>query len=380
MRKKLPVLAVLLLFSIAAYAEIGDWYISPSIVYTDDDGDRRLDDSVAGGEFRIGWQWKEKYALEGNLGYHDIDGWPSWPDVTERESQEFLDLGLNVVRSNNPDGLFSPYVLLGAGYLGTETANGVSDSTATGTAGLGFKLRFGRSRWAMRGEWRMRHAFSDSLTDQMASVGVMYTFGEKAPVMVLAADPESIIEPDTDQDGVADLADACAGTPYGVAVDAAGCTKDSDLDGISEDRDLCAGTHPGVKVDAAGCEIVELKTVYFATNSAELDERTRQKLDESAEILARHPNLAVEIGGHADSRGTDEYNMALSIRRAEAVRDYLAQKGIDADNLTVRGYGETRPIASNETLLGQSDNRRVELKALQGQIRALLPESPYLYE
>ena len=112
MRIKLPLLAMILMAPLAVQAEIGDWYISPAIVYTDDDGDRRLDDSVGGGEFRIGWQWKEKYSFEGNIGYHNIDGWPSFPAVTERESQEFLDLGVNLVRTNNPDGLFRPTFFL----------------------------------------------------------------------------------------------------------------------------------------------------------------------------------------------------------------------------------------------------------------------------
>ena len=188
--------------------------------------------------------------------------------------------------------------------------------------------------------------------------------------MATAAEPETYAAPDTDGDGVADAADACAGTPYGVAVDAAGCTKDSDNDGVSEDRDRCAGTHAGVNVDADGCEIIRLKPVFFATNSAELDERAKQKLDESITILARHPDLEVEVGGHADSRGTDEYNMALSVRRAEAVRAYLELKGVKAANLTVRGYGESRPVASNETAFGQSENRRVELKTFDRQLSA----------
>ena len=375
MRIKLPLLAMILMAPLAVQAEIGDWYISPAIVYTDDDGDRRLDDSVGGGEFRIGWQWKEKYSFEGNIGYHNIDGWPSFPAVTERESQEFLDLGVNLVRTNNPDGLFSSYVLFGAGYLGSETDLGVSDSSPTGTAGVGFKLRFGQSRWSMRGEWRLRHAFDNEnrFTDQMASLGLLYTFGDGGAriVMATAAD-ESVtyVDPDTDGDGVVDPADACAGTPYGVAVDAAGCTRDSDKDGVSEDRDLCAGTFAGASVDADGCEIIKLKPVFFATESADLDERAKQKLDESIEILARHPNLEVEIGGHADSRGTEEYNMALSVRRAEAVRTYLELKGVKPTNLTVRGYGESKPVASNETAFGQSENRRVELKTFEGQLSA----------
>jgi OOP family OmpA-OmpF porin len=346
----------------------GKWYVSQLAVYTDDDDDRRLDDSIAGGEFRLGWKWTDTFALEGNLGYHRIDGWPEWPAVRQRQSQDFLDLGVNLVSSFNTQGNYSPYLLVGAGYLGTETELGTTDSSPTGTAGFGLKVRFGDSPWSLRTEWRMRYAFGgdNSYNDQLASLGVRYSFGGSSGsgLALAAAVPESAPAPDSDGDGVANNLDACPNTPLGVPVNPAGCPQDSDVDGVADHRDRCAGTKAGVRVDDQGCDIIELKPVYFEIESAVLSAYAKRVLDEAASILASNANVQVEIGGHADSSGPEDYNMKLSVRRAEAVRQYLEQAGVDSKRLTVRGYGESQPIASNETILGRADNRRVELKVL----------------
>ena len=342
---RLLAVATLALASSAAYADASDWYIAPSLVYTDDDGDRRLDDSVGGGEIRIGWKWNDKYALEGNFGYHNIDGWPSWPAVTERQSQEFLDIGLNLLRTSNPDARFSSYVMFGAGYLGTETDLGATNSSPTATAGVGFKLRFGASRWALRGEYRWRHAFDDnSLTDQMTSLGLQYSFGDTSRSPILAA---AVSQPQ----------------PEAIAVH----DNDSDDDGVLDGPDRCPGTAPGVEVDLDGCEIqtgLESQSIYFGFDSDAVLHTPGQMLDEAAAALKRDPNLRIEIAGHTDARGSEDYNMELSLRRANAVRQYLEQAGVDPDNMTVRGHGESHPAASNETANGLSQNRRVEIQVV----------------
>ena len=82
--------------------------------------------------------------------------------------------------------------------------------------------------------------------------------------------------------------------------------------------------------------------------------------------MQKNPQLQlVEVQGHCDIRGGHEYNMGLSQRRAEAVRDYLVSKGIEASKLVARGYGLTRPIADNTTKEGMSQNRRVEFVIMQ---------------
>ena len=88
-------------------------------------------------------------------------------------------------------------------------------------------------------------------------------------------------------------------------------------------------------------------------------------LDEVVKVLKKNPGLRVEFGGHTDSVGTAAYNMKLSQRRANAVKAYLVNMGIDAQRLSTAGYGLTKPVASNDTVEGRSLNRRVEIKPIR---------------
>jgi OOP family OmpA-OmpF porin len=87
-------------------------------------------------------------------------------------------------------------------------------------------------------------------------------------------------------------------------------------------------------------------------------------LNQAAALLQKHERVVVEVAGHTDSKGSEEYNQGLSERRANAVKDYLNSKGVRASRLTARGYGESRPVASNDTDEGRAENRRVELIVL----------------
>lgn len=361
---KLTILAVFSVLPWAAQADKGDWYVSPSVAYFDDDGDRLIDDGVAGGQIQVGREMSRHFSLEGLLGYHDIDGFPG---------QEHLELGLNAIGNFRPDKTFSPYVLGGIGFLQADVGEpsfgglppaGDTASDFTATAGLGLKINFGDGPWALRTEWRLRREFGDDLTDQIGSVGIQYTFGDRraaAPAAAIAAAPGA--DRDTDNDGVVDQDDLCPGTPRGVPVDENGCVPDSDGDGVTDDRDACPNTMAGVEVDSNGCEVIRPQPIYFDIDSAELVEQSQRKLDAFASVLKRHPGVTVDVAGFADSSGAEEYNLALSQRRAEAVRAYLERAGIAASRLSAQGYGESRPVASNDSALGRFWNRRVELQA-----------------
>jgi len=328
---KLLPLAGFVLVSLAAQADEGDWYISPSIAYFDDDGDRLIDDSVAGGQIQVGKEMSERFSLEGLLGYHDIDGF---------SGQEHLEIGLNAIRKFRPDSLFSPYAIGGLGYLradaglpdfGGVPTGGSTSSSVTATAGLGLQVNFSDSPWSLRAEYRLRHAFdSTGLTDQIASLGIQYSFGGGSDSSIPAA----------------------ASAPEPVAY------QDSDQDGVTDDRDRCPGTVAGAKVDSNGCEIpeiIDLKNIYFGFDSDVIHPASRRLLDHSASILLRHPDLQLEIAGYSDTLGPERYNMELSQRRAESVRAYLEQAGVNPANLTVRGYGESNSAT-------HAANRRVELR------------------
>ena len=204
---------------------------------------------------------------------------------------------------------------------------------------------------------------------------------------------------DTDGDGVVDSMDKCPATPAGRKVNADGCELDSDGDGVVDGADKCPGTPGGRKVNAEGCELdsdgdglldgvdkcptvfaktadgcplpvaapvpavprkLVLEGVNFDTGKAKLREDAYPVLDEAAEGLKQWGDVKVEIGGYTDSKGSEKFNRMLSQARAEAVRIYLIGKGISGERLTAKGYGESNPVADNNTEEGRFKNRRVE--------------------
>ncbi|MBI4364651.1 MAG: OmpA family protein, partial [Candidatus Latescibacteria bacterium] len=185
---------------------------------------------------------------------------------------------------------------------------------------------------------------------------------------------------DSDGDGVWDGTDQCAGTPTGCRVNPNGCQTDSDQDGVCDGLDQCPDTPETAKVDRGGCPIVvneketqlletgmiRLQNVNFDTGKATIRPESQGALNEVGNILARWPDLRIEIGGHTDSRGGAQRNLELSRSRAQAVLDYLLDRfpELDPKQFTAAGYGLTRPIADNGTELGRAQNRRVEFKVL----------------
>jgi len=182
---------------------------------------------------------------------------------------------------------------------------------------------------------------------------------------------------DSDGDGVFDGLDKCADTPAGARVDATGCPLDGDGDGVFDGLDKCPDTVAGAKVDFYGCEIKVMEyeflskrklelSVHFKSGSTNLAKDSETLLNDVGDILVKWEKVNVEIGGHTDSSGSDALNLKLSQKRAEAVRDYLLKHfpAISSGRLIAKGYGETQPVADNNTKEGKEKNRRVEVKVL----------------
>jgi outer membrane protein OmpA-like peptidoglycan-associated protein len=187
---------------------------------------------------------------------------------------------------------------------------------------------------------------------------------------------------DSDRDGVCDGLDQCPDTPSGTTVDAKGCpnVKDSDNDGVPDDKDQCPDTPANLRVDKDGCPIevietektlmetgmIRLEDVHFVTAKADIMDDDKPRLDTVGQVLLRWPQLRIEIGGHADWRGTRPYNQRLSEQRVESVLNYLLQRfpALKREQYTTRGYGEDKPIADNRTDQGMAKNRRVEFVVL----------------
>jgi outer membrane protein OmpA-like peptidoglycan-associated protein len=177
---------------------------------------------------------------------------------------------------------------------------------------------------------------------------------------------------DSDRDGVPDGIDKCPNTQSGTEVDTAGCQRasDADGDGVDDTKDKCPGTASGTRVDAAGCPIlfteartpVVLRGVTFETGRSALKPDSYTILDIVAASLIANPDIKIEIGGHTDNTGSAATNLRLSQARADAVRAYLATKGVALDRMVARGFGPEQPVAPNTSAAGRAQNRRVELR------------------
>ncbi|MCC6202993.1 MAG: OmpA family protein [Gammaproteobacteria bacterium] len=146
--------------------------------------------------------------------------------------------------------------------------------------------------------------------------------------------------------------------------------RDSDGDGVLDTTDACPNTPRGTRVDNRGCPVagqtlLRLEGVTFAYDSATLTADAKTTLDKAVPMLKDNASVRVNVDGHTDSRGSEQYNQSLSQRRAQAVVDYLIEKGIARDQLTARGFGESAPVAANDSEANMARNRRVEFVVAQ---------------
>jgi outer membrane protein OmpA-like peptidoglycan-associated protein len=174
--------------------------------------------------------------------------------------------------------------------------------------------------------------------------------------------------PDTDGDGIYDNEDKCIQTPG--PKENLGCPwPDKDGDGVFDKDDACPLV-PGVP-ENKGCpklEKKELETIKYAFENLEFEtgkdiirKHSYPSLNSLGDLLIRKPNYGLKIEGHTDNVGSDEKNMILSQKRADAVKNYLVKRGVKAAVLETYGYGETKPIQTNDTPQGRQKNRRVEM-------------------
>jgi len=338
-------------------------YIAPLATYAQTD---QLG-SGFGADVRFGYR-KDFYAIEAGPIYIDgLDG-----------SATMLGGAIN--------GLLFPlksvpvYALLGAGAIESKKdpahSNG-SYSTTIAQGGLGYLFGFNvseRYEMAVRAEALYRYGHREkrlnaqqedlpvprNFDDYVFNLGLQLPLGLKAPppppepVNVVAP----VAPPDSDGDGVPDNLDQCPGTPAGTVVDDKGCPVPN-----------CPKPQPGERISLNGCgvgDVIVLNGVNFDFDKARLTANAETILNQVADELTSHADITVELAGHTDSLGSDEYNQRLSDRRAAAVKKYLAGRGIAGDRMTAVGLGESQPVDTNETEEGREHNRRVELKILSG--------------
>jgi OOP family OmpA-OmpF porin len=258
--------------------------------------------------------------------------------------------------TQNYEGAFKPYVLLGAGAskIEVEDPNGLNTNSkdTIGNLGLGAFYRM-NDALSLRTELRAVHNFDNNWWEGMALAGLQVVLGGHltpvvpVPPPVVEPTPEPVVEPvpvvvvppapvDTDGDGVTDDLDQCPNTPAGVVVDAKGCPQQ-----LTEDLKM------------------ELR-VFFDVNKSNIKDQYKPEIAKVADKLKEYPDAAAKIEGHTDSTGARKLNDRLSLARANAVKAMLVSDyGISADRLSTEGFAFTRPIAPNNTVEGRAMNRRV---------------------
>ena len=255
-----------------------------------------------------------------------------------------------------------PYVSVGLGIGRFDNAADFKSDETEFNAALGGFYELSE-RMFLRGDLRLMGR-SDIDWGPVASLGLSFQLGN------ITADPPR----DDDEDGVPNASDDCANTPSGARVNANGC-PDSDGDGVYDDSDDCPDTPAGTTVDRRGCppppppqvdpqEVLRQAAeearvvVLFEYDMYEVAEHYLDDMQDLAGLLAEYSDLNLVIEGHADNIGSERYNMRLSERRADAVRDHLIALGVSSNRISVVAKGESEPVASNDTAEGRAMNRR----------------------
>ncbi|MEZ5503668.1 MAG: OmpA family protein [Halioglobus sp.] len=298
--------------------------------------DIQLDKQDTGWKAFVGYRFLPWLGVEG--GYTDFGDF----------SQQVFDNSVKVnltgwdafVVGSLPVGPVDLFLKAGAVDLKSELdTNNLGSTNDTDTqfaygAGIAYHYR----HWGLRLE---AEGFdSNELYDfYFLSGGVTYSFGGDKPAPTVAAAAP-----------VAPVTARCS---------------DADADGVCDSDDQCPNTPPGTRVESMGCNCDYSLQLEFAFDSASLSDSDMAQLDKLVPVLT-NPKVGFISGtvdGYTDSIGSEAYNFALSKRRAEAVANYLQSRGVDlSGRFAINGYGESNPVASNDTESGRAQNRRVVVR------------------
>lgn len=273
-------------------------------------------------------------------------------------------LFLNAVKKFALTEKLAAYGLAGIGYQNVSQELAKHEDSPFFNYGIGLRYDIPYYGIALKGDVRHLISTENTQNDIMYTLGLAMPLGSKSNDIIAATIPTVAEEPivvdgDDDNDGVLNSKDLCPNSLAGVIVDENGCELDDDNDGVVNRLDKCPNTSPGVKVNVDGCvETINLN-INFDTNSANIKNIYDEKLNSFAVMMKENPALTAVIEAHTDSKGSESYNQNLSVKRAQSTVDALKALNIDTKRLKAIGYGESQPIATNETKEGRAENRRV---------------------
>ena len=309
--------------------------ITPTIggVYTE--GNLGLDRSYANGGLSLGFNQFDSFIDQVELGFLR-----SIEDVNYKGSNS--DTGItrvftNFIKEYDLTSDVSLYTLVGAGVeIFDNEANGNEDGLF-GNYGAGIKYKIA-DQFALK--FDVRHLIEADHGDNnlLYNIGFAVPFGEVAKAAPVVEKAAPVV-----------VAPAPVETP-----------KDSDADGVIDSLDECPNTMAKAKVDSVGCMTLVNLNINFDTNSSVIKDSYNSRIVEFANMMKANPKLKATIGAHTDSVGSDAYNQKLSERRAASTVEALKALKVDASKITAVGYGETKPVATNATVEGKAQNRRVE--------------------
>lgn len=307
--------------------------ITPMLSGSYTEGNLGLDKDYANAGLSLGFNLEDSIFDQVELGILRTLGEVDYKNTTE--DTEITRIFTNVIKDYPLTNNSSIYALVGAGVEIFSNERSGNDNGLFGNYGVGYKYTFEND---MALKFDLRHLVAGNNDNTLLyTVGLAIPFGEKA--QPVAAQPVKE-------------------TPAPVAV--AVQDVDTDGDGIVDRLDKCPNSEKNVIVDETGCAIAVNLKVLFDFDKATIKEAYTTKLSRFAEVLKAYPAVKTNLAAHTDSKGSDEYNLRLSQQRADAVKKALINLGISNERITTVGYGETRPVATNETAEGREQNRRVE--------------------
>lgn len=255
-------------------------------------------------------------------------------------------LFINAIKKYELNDKFALYGLAGLGYQDITQELENNEDSPIFNYGIGLRYDIPYYGIALKSDIRHLITTKNSQNDFMYTLGIGMPIGKKYNDEIKAKIPK-IEEKQVEE------------KPLIVSPEIKEINNDQDGDGIINNLDKCPNTTAGVKVNSEGCvETINLN-INFDNNSAEIKDIYNSKITEFANLLKTNPSMTAVIEAHTDSKGSDAYNLNLSNKRANSVVNSLKNYGIESSRLKAVGYGESQPIATNDTEIGKAKNRRV---------------------
>lgn len=337
------------------YISFGTFYMSP--------GDRPVDYGL-GFDASYGFRLTDANWLEAQL-YESVmeTGSSTKPDFYA------TGIGADFLRAFGNEMDTHLFVLAGGGLAENSASPYADGSSWYADAGVGVRGRVWED-WGVRPRLELRYVH-DSVGDGTNDlvVGLRLEIPPKRQKIVeKVVQVEKIVEVPVEVEKIVEKEAVCVVPPVAQAAPAVtppAPPADSDGDGVPDTADKCPNTLAGARVDANGCvqeeQKISLPNIEFEPASTILAAGGKDKLEAVVSFLQSQPEVHVDVFGHTDSQGSEKYNLKLSDGRAKSVMEYLVSRGVDASRLSAKGFGETQPIAPNDTAEGRAKNRRVEL-------------------